>query len=52
MMAMAMQGGGYLESRIVDFPSAKGLRMIQGIMGGVAVVRWRHVLFIVNVLEI
>jgi hypothetical protein len=48
-MAVAMYGGGSLESRIIDFPPAEGLRPI---MGGVAAARWRHLLFIINVLKI
>jgi hypothetical protein len=51
-MAIAMYGGGSLESRIIDFSSAEGLLSIQGVMGGVAAAHWRHVLFIINILEI
>jgi hypothetical protein len=47
-----MYGGGSLESRIIDFSSAEGLLSIQGVMGGVAAAHWRHVLFIINILEI
>ena len=42
--AMAtMQGGGPLGSRSVDFPTAMGLRPIQGCRGGAAAARQRHV---------
>jgi hypothetical protein len=51
-MTMAMQGGGSLESRMVDFPSVEGLRPIQGVMGGVAAARRQHLLFIINVIKI
>jgi hypothetical protein len=42
-----MQGGGPSEgSRFVDFPSAMGLRPIQGCRGGgAAAARQRHVFF-------
>ena len=38
-----MQGGGPLGSRSVDFPTAMGLRPIQGCRGGAAAARQRHV---------
>ena len=40
-----MQGGGPSGSRFVDFPSAMGLRPIQGCRGGAAAARQRHVFF-------
>ena len=38
-------GGGPPGSRLVDFPSAMGLRPIQGCRGGAAAARQRHVFF-------
>ena len=40
-----MQGGGPSGSRLVVFPSAMGLRPIQGCRGGAAAARLRHVFF-------
>jgi hypothetical protein len=39
-MALELQGGGFSEPRIVDFPSVEGLPPIQGVCGGVQAVRW------------
>jgi hypothetical protein len=46
-MVVEFQGGGSWSSRLVDFPSVEGLRLIQG-LGGVAAARRRHVLLLVN----
>jgi hypothetical protein len=41
----ALQGGGSLEPRTVDFPSAMGLSPIQGCSGGAAAARRQSVFF-------
>jgi hypothetical protein len=45
--ATVLQGGGSLKPRTVDFPSARGLRLIQGVWGGAAAARRQSVLLIV-----
>jgi hypothetical protein len=46
-MARAEQGGGFLKLRTVDFPSAEGLLLIQGVCGGAAAARRRSGLLFV-----
>jgi hypothetical protein len=41
-METAVQGGGSLELRFIDFPSTKGLLTIQGLCGGVTAARPSH----------
>jgi hypothetical protein len=41
----ALQGGGSVELRPVDFPSVRGLLPIQGYRGGATAARPRHVFF-------
>jgi hypothetical protein len=51
-MALKLQAGGSPELRTVDFTTADGCLMYQGLRGGVAAVRRRNVFVVFHGIEV